>query len=227
MACINLPRMWWSCCIRKHVPDGKQETRIRTSSGPGAGGAKELPGSLPALQAAMRFKQPCDADATKPHLFDFLCFPDQSFSGTDRPTVSRADCKNLALPLILGVADPHQRGRRRATDGNALARVDLPARVVDEFAGFGTPRDSGHPAWRDSGWRDSGHPAERFGTPRRDSGRDSGHPENGRDVIRDTQKIDGSERRDVIRDTQKIDGSERHPRARVGRDSGHPENRWI
>jgi hypothetical protein len=76
---------------------------------------------------------PCDADATKPRLVNFLGFLDQYVRGTDRPEVSRTDGKNLELPLIRGVTDPRQRGRRRAGNDAALAGVNLATRAVDQF----------------------------------------------------------------------------------------------
>lgn len=75
----------------------------------------------------------CDADATKPQLVNFLGFLDQDVSGTDRPEVSRAHGKNLALPLIRGVTDPRQCGQRRAGNDAALAGVNLATRAVDQF----------------------------------------------------------------------------------------------
>ena len=77
------------------------------------------------------FQLPCNDDAAKPCLVDFLRFLDQDVSGTDRPEVSRAHGKNLALPLIRGIANPCQRRRRRAGNGAALAGVNLATRVVD------------------------------------------------------------------------------------------------
>lgn len=109
---------------------------------------------------------PCAADAAQPRQFDFLSSSDQHFSGADRPKVSRAAGKYLALPSILGVTDARAPVRpaagrkwRRACRGGCRIRgfgagfADS-ARIRDTRRGFGTRiRDA-----------DSGHPAG-FGTP--------------------------------------------------------------
>jgi hypothetical protein len=78
---------------------------------------------------------PCDADATKPQLVDFLRFLDQDVSSTDRSEVSRTDCKNLALPLIRGETDPRQRGQRRAAAITCSLRALISATIRDSIEG--------------------------------------------------------------------------------------------
>jgi hypothetical protein len=96
-------------------------------------GGKQQDSFARGASGGLAHELPCDADATKPRLVDFLRFLDQDVHSTDRPEVSRTDGKNLALPLIRGVTDPRQRDRRRAGNDAALADVNLTTRVFDKF----------------------------------------------------------------------------------------------